>query len=91
MLLIIYRIDKLKEDNLISKVIEERKSSSEGKDTNNEAVKKNKLENFELGRNIPSKDPETTQVKTEANKSNYDRSQIKIKIIEISNTASNAF
>ena len=67
MLLIIYRIDKLKEDNLISKVIEERKSSSEGKDTNNEAVKKNKLENFELGRNIPSKDPETTQVKTEAN------------------------
>ena len=62
MFLIVYRIDKLKEDNSISKVIEEKKSNSEGKDSNNEAVKKNELENFETGRNIASKDPETTQV-----------------------------
>ena len=74
MLSIIYRIDKLKEDNLISKVIEERKSSSEGKDTNNEAVKKNKLENFETCRNIASKDVETTQVKTKSDKSRSHRS-----------------
>ena len=64
MLLIVYRIDKLKEDNSISKVIEERKSNSEGKETNNEAVKKNELKKLELGRNIASKDPEITQVKT---------------------------
>ena len=70
MLLIVYRIDKLKEDNSISKVIEERKSYPEGKETNNEAVKKNELENCEPGRDIASKDPETKQVKTEANKSN---------------------
>ena len=79
MLLIVYRIDKLKEDNSISKVIEERKSNPEGKETNNEAVKKNELEFFELGRNIASKDPEITQVKTKANHSRSDRSSSKHK------------
>ena len=71
-LLIVYRIDKLIEDNSVSKVIEERKSNPEGKETNNEAVKKNELEKFKSGRNIASEDPETTQVKTEANKTRSD-------------------
>ena len=75
MLLIVYRIDKSQEENSISKVIEETKSNLEGIETNNEAVKKNELENFETGRNIASKDPETTQVKSESNKSRSDRSQ----------------
>ena len=35
------------------------------------------LKNFELGRRIASKDPEITQVKTEANKSKSDRIQSK--------------
>ena len=95
MLLIVYRIDKSQEENSISKVIEETKSNLEGIETNNEAVKKNELKNFELGRKIASKDPEITQVKTEANKSKSDRIQsvvsIKIKIIKISNTAFYAF
>ena len=64
MLLIVYRNDKLKEEKAISKVIEERKSKSEENETTTEAVKKNELENFETGRNIASKDPETTQVKS---------------------------
>ena len=63
MLSIVYRIDKLKEDNSISKVIEERKSKSEENETTTEAVKKNELENFEPGRNIQYTDPGTTQVK----------------------------
>ena len=53
-------------------MIEERKSNPQGKETDNEAVKKNEIENFELGWNIASKDPETTQVKTEANKRTSD-------------------
>ena len=77
MLLIVYRNDRLKADNSISKVIEERKSNQEEKETNNEAVKKNELEKFELGRNIASKDPEITQVKTESNKSRSDRNRHK--------------
>ena len=75
MLLIVCRIDKLKEDNSISKVIEEKKSNQEDKETNNEAVKKNELENFEPGRDIASKDPETKQVKIEANKNSSNSSQ----------------
>ena len=88
-LLIVYRIDKLIEDNSVSKVIEERKSNPEGKETNNEAVKKNELEKFKSGRNIASEDPETTQVKTEANKARSDT--IKIKIMKFCNTAFNVF
>ena len=75
MLFIVYRNDELKEDDSISKVIEERKSNPEEKETNNEAVKKNELENSEPGQNIASNDPETTKVKPEVNKSRSDRSQ----------------
>ena len=76
MLLIVYRNDKLKEEKAISKVIEERKSKSEENETTTEAVKKNELENFEPGWNTDSKDHETKQVKTEANKNSSNSNQL---------------